>query len=603
MNIERWRHLETLFEEVLEIPAAEREGYINRVCEGDAELRAELKRLLAARSRAEARHLLEQPAWEGRLDAREERSAGGREESEPMIGKVVGDLYLIKQRLGAGGFGEVYLAVGNVAGREAGRFVVKFARHLDEDQRRRFEEEVRINAELKHENIASIHYWGEFEGRQFLVVDYVDGMDLGDYISSHSQPGKGLDLKLIGEITRQVCAGLQYAHDRGVIHRDVKPQNIMIEEAAGRINVKVIDFGLAKSSDGITRRPTEGVIGSFNYLAPEQINPDKFGLPDTRCDVYAMGLVIHEMMTGKIAITTSGIEKHSLFYKQLDYTPPPPGISRAVDQVVMRAIRKLPRERQPTIADLATELSAALKELESPGNGKKVEGRSRSVLVFSLLALLLLGAGGVGRHFLDGGQNRSTVTDSGSPSPTKRDPASPTVLPPASISSPKVAVIVRTGEKGVTEVLSEWNDRVFTSRDQLRLTIEPPGEGYIYLLQLGARNDLTLLYPDQSVPSTADNTVKTNTPVFFPRASRGEPQWFQFDKVPGVEKIYVIYVKDKNARLARLIEDDVARNRNNRNVVRQIMLDEGIEALVRKAISNPIDDVSSVTQISFRHAV
>jgi hypothetical protein len=70
-----------------------------------------------------------------------------------------------------------------------------------------------------------------------------------------------------------------------------------------------------------------------------------------------------------------------------------------------------------------------------------------------------------------------------------------------------------------------------------------------------------------------------------------------------VEKIYVIYVKDKNARLARLIEDDVARNRNNRNVVRQIMLDEGIEALVRKAISNPIDDVSSVTQISFRHAM
>lgn len=601
MNIERWRHLESLFEELLDVPAEERERFIERACGDNNDLKAELKRLLAARSRAEARQLLERPAWEGRAAVPAEGAGHDSDSSDPLIGKVVGDLYLIKRRLGAGGFGEVYLAVGNVGGREAGRFVVKFARHLEEDQRRRFQEEVRINAELKHENIAQIYYWGEFEGRQFLVVDYVDGMNLGDFISRYSQNGKGLDLRKVGEITRQACAGIQYAHDCGIIHRDVKPQNIMIEETNGRLSVKVIDFGLAKSSDGITRRPTEGVIGSFNYLAPEQIDPENFGHPDARCDIYAMGLVIHEMLTGKIAITSSGIEKHSLFFKQLDYTPPPPGINRAVDRVVMRAIRKSPQERQPTIGTLASELNEALAQSEPPAQVKKAERSLRPAVLIALLSLLLLGAGGVGWNLLDSGQK---TADPVTPSPTTRETSTPSV---PRLTSPKVSVLVKQNNAASTEIIdvwneTNWNDRVFTSNDKLRLTMDPPEDGFIYLVQRGTRNDLTLLYPDKSVQFARDNTVRAKTPVIFPRATNGDPQWFQFDKVPGVESIYMLFVKERSAKLARLIEDELARNGNNRNKIRQVVLDEGIEVLLRQAITQPPDNSTTVALINFRHA-
>ncbi len=587
MDLERWRRLQELFEAAFDLPPGERSAYLDRACGADRELRAELERLLAAQSRAAARQLLEQPAWEELLQA----AGAADEQPDPMIGKVVGNVYHIRRKLGAGGFGEVYLAVGQVGGREAGRFVVKFARHLDEDQKRRFDEEVRINAELKHENIAPIHHWGEFEGRQFLVVEYIEGGNLGEYIRSHAGEGGGLDPSLVAEIARQACAGIQAAHDRGVIHRDVKPQNIMIQESGGRLTVKVIDFGLAKSGDGITRRPTDGIIGSFNYIAPEQIDPEKYGPPGPLCDVYAMGLVIYEMLTGRVAVTTSGTEAASLFQKQLAYTPPPPGIDKEVDQVVLKAIRKDPRKRQPTISDLAAELSAAVARLNQSRLEERPGGKARRALLFGLFGLLLLGAGGVGwRWFSPAPSGSRTVTATPTPIATP--------IPPPPLASPQLTVFVKKSGSAEGQVVEDWREQIFTSRDQLRLTIDPPGDGYIYLVQRGTLNDLTLLYPDNEIRFAVDNSVQAGTPVIFPPATRGEPNWFAFSK-PGVETIYIVYVQEKTARLARLIENE--RGKNNRNSLGQVVLDKGIEALLQQAIGQPINDRSIVTRTQIRH--
>jgi serine/threonine protein kinase len=585
MNLERWRRLQELFEVALDLPREERSAYLDRACGGDGELRAELERLLAAQSRAAARQLFEQPPWEEVIRA--------GEEPDPMIGKVVGNVYHIRRKLGAGGFGEVYLAVGQVAGREAGRFVVKFARRLDEDQQRRFDEEVRINAELKHENIAPIHHWGEFEGRPFLVVEYIEGGTLGEYIRSHAREGRGLEPSLVAEIARQACAGIQSAHDRGVIHRDVKPQNIMIQEAGGRLTVKVIDFGLAKSSDGITRRPTDGIIGSFNYIAPEQIAPEKYGPAGPLCDVYAMGLVIYEMLTGRVAVTSSGAEPAALFQKQLTYTPPPPGISQEVDRVVLKAMRKDPRERQPSIRHLAAELTDAVAELNRARARERKGRRVRPALLFGLLGLLLLGAGGVGWRLFD---RTPSVEPPVATTPTPL--ATPTA--PAPPASPQLTVFVKNSGSPEGRVAEDWREQVFTSRDQLRLTIDPPGDGLIYLVQRGTLDDLTLLYPDRRIAFARENSVQAGTPVIFPPATRGEPNWFAFSK-PGVEIIYVVYVRDRTARLARLIEKEWERNQNSRNRLGQVVLDKGIEALLQQAIRQPIDDRSSVTRMELRH--
>ena len=598
MDLERWRRLQELFEAALDLPREERSAYLDRGCKGDDELRAELERLLAAQSRAAARQLFEQPAWEEAI------RAGGMagEQPDAMIGKVVGSVYQIKRKLGAGGFGDVYLAVGQGAGWEAGRFVVKFARHLDEDQKRRFDEEVRINAALKHENIAPIHHWGEFEGRQFLVVEYIEGGNLGEYIRSHAKQGRGLEPSLVAEIARQACAGIQAAHDRGVIHRDIKPQNLMIQEVGGRLTVKVIDFGLAKSNDGLTRRPTNGIIGSFNYIAPEQIEPERYGPPGSLCDVYAMGLVIHEMLTGLVAITSSGNEHASLFQKQLTYTPPPTGVSKEVDRVILKAIRKDPLERQPTISRLAAELDEAVAEMNRAGVTEPAGGRSRGLLLSGVLGLLLLGAAGIGWRWLDRTQSDGPPVKTAS-TPTATPTATPTTTPtatPTALASPPVTVFVKKSGSGEGQVAEDWREQVFTSRDQLRFTIDPPGTGFIYLVQRGTLGDLTLLYPDRSIDFAQDHSVEAGTPVFFPPATRGEPNWFAFSK-PGVEIIYVVYVQDKTAKLARLIEKEQERNRKNRNRLGQLVLDKSIEALLQQAIAQPIDDRSSVTRMEIQH--
>lgn len=588
MDLERWRRVEQIFDTLLDLPAEDREGYLDHVCESDPELRAKVEELVAAWKRAEGRALFEQPAWSGLANLISEVPNHPQEVDDPMIGKVVGDIYTIRKRLGEGGFGDVYLAVGNVAGREAGRFVVKFARHLDADQRRRFDEEIRINAGLKHENIAPIKYWGEFEGRQFLVIEHVDGENLGEFINHHSQPGGGLAPGLVAEITRQACAAIQYAHDRGVIHRDIKPQNIMIEQSGGRLIVKVIDFGLAKSADAITRRPTEGVIGSFNYIAPEQIDQDKFGMPGPLCDVYAMGLVIHEMLTGRIAIAASGVENHALVLKQLNYTPPPPGISGEVDRVVMKAIRKDPGQRQRTVSQLAQELESAIARRDRPA---PKPGKWKAAILFGALTLLLFG-GGAGWRFMTRDPGQEVKTEHPTPEATP-----PHTVP---LTEPAMTVFVKNDGKGAGQIVGDWNKRVFTSRDMLRLTIDPPGDGYIYLVQRGSLNDLTLLYPDYSIDFASDNAVKAQTPVIFPRATRGEPNWFQFSN-PGLDIIYVVFVKDKSARLGRLIEDELRRNRNERNRLEQILLDKGIEAILQQAMNKPIDDLSAVSRIELRH--
>jgi serine/threonine protein kinase len=583
MNNEKWQRVEELFDEAQQLAVDERLPYLNLHCGGDGELRTELERLLAADKRAKARRLFEQAAWGMNPNRLELETLPAR---ETMIDKVVG-VYTIKRRLDEGGFGEVYLAVGNVAGREAGQFVIKFAKEQDEDQRRRFLEEVRINAELRHEHIASINHWGEFEGRLYLVIDYIAGSNLGRFIKERGK-GHGLDPVMVGEIVRQAGTAIQFAHEKGVIHRDLKPANIMIQESEPRVTVKVIDFGLAKSAAAITRRPTSGIIGSLNYISPEQINPQRYGEPGPSCDIYAMGLVIHEMLTGRIAI--DGPSQSTLLYNQLEFTPPPPGISPAVDQVVMRALRKVPAQRQPSMVQLISELDEAIAGLREKPT-LPASTRSRREVLIGGAALLILGGAGLGWHFSQAPGEEISPPPAGQPDLPGERPT---------MAAAKLTVFQLRTKGGAGEIVGE---RVFTSRDKLRFTVEAPTDGFIYLVQRGTLNDLTLLYPDPQSRNYRENQVSGGTPVFFPPAdAQGEPTWFSFNGAPGVETIYAVFTRDKSTRLARLIEDQLVRNKGRRNGLNQLLLDEGVEAILREALTQPGDDSSSVSRIELRHA-
>ncbi len=586
MNLAKWPQIMEIYDRALEMRKEDRAAYCDRACGSDREMRHELQKLLNGHAQAEEKKFLDQAAW---------RIKAVTIKEDAMIGKVLGGIYKIKEEISTGGFGEVYLAVGNVGGREAGKFVVKVAKYKDEDQRRRFDEEVRILADLKHENIAPIYNWGEIDGFPYFVMEYLDGIDLGGFIARNKQCNKGLDLMLVNDITRQACSGLQYAHDNGVdAHRDIKPKNIMILQSGDKYTVKVIDFGLAKSADAITRKATSGIIGSFNYISPEQIAPEQYGMPDRRCDIYAMGLVIYEMLTGKMAVNIDTKDNEALLVKQLIYTPHPPGINPQVDQVVMKALKKNPDERQQTIKALADELDTAIKGIQEhvrpvkPPSGPTPNPIRRVFLAAaSLLALIVAGT--------LAWQNWPPITENGTKNPLP-SPSISVSLP--AIESPKLNLYLKGAANGPGEIVT---DKVFTSRDELRFTVTPPADGYIYLVQRGSLGDLTLIYPDSRM-NIKDNSVKGGMPVFFPPVdAKSRPRWFGFDGVPGVETVYGVFVSDKSGQIASAIEEGIRQNRRSPSPLNQLLLEEGIEVMLQKEMEKPNSSSISVSKLVFNH--
>jgi len=200
-------------------------------------------------------------------------------------GTIVGH-YRIVEKLGAGGMGEVYLAVDTKLNR---RVALKFLPlHLcqDESCRKRFTREAQAAAKLDHPNIAAIYEVGEFNGRPFYSMQVIQGQSLREVIS-----GKDLPIDRVLDIALQVCEGLQAAHEKGIIHRDIKPSNILLD-SHGR--VRIVDFGLAsvRGSEQLTK--TGSTLGTIGYMSPEQIRGDEF---DQRSDLFSLGVVLYELIT------------------------------------------------------------------------------------------------------------------------------------------------------------------------------------------------------------------------------------------------------------------------------------------------------------------
>src|SRR5437588_5643873 len=208
-------------------------------------------------------------------------------------GAVVGG-YRIDELIGRGGMGLVYRAT-NVALHRIYALKV-LSPELAEDQqfRERFKREMRIAASLHHPNIVGIYYAGEHEGMLFFVMDFVTGTDLREILLKHGaiEPNRAVDL------LEQFASALDAAHRRGLVHRDVKPANIMITVKDGEEHAYLTDFGLAKKFDTASGLTAKGLmVGTVDYMAPEQITGNH---TDARTDIYALGCVCYQMLTGKV---------------------------------------------------------------------------------------------------------------------------------------------------------------------------------------------------------------------------------------------------------------------------------------------------------------
>jgi len=258
--------------------------------------------------------------------------------------------YNITGELGKGAMGVVYKATDPNIGRSVALKTTRVDAHglETEDLLRRFRNEARMAGTLNHPNIVTIYDAGEQEGVFYIAMEYIEGETLHGLLSQH----RSLPVEQVIDIVRQVCAGLDYAHAHGVIHRDVKPANVML--AAGG-TVKVMDFGIAKA--GGTMTATGQVLGSPNYMSPEQVK----GKPiDGRSDLFSVGVLLYEMLTGEKPFDGQNVT--TIIYKIVSEDPIPPReldvtIHPGLSAVVTKALAKVPDERYQTGAALAADLA------------------------------------------------------------------------------------------------------------------------------------------------------------------------------------------------------------------------------------------------------
>ncbi|HXW07148.1 MAG TPA: protein kinase [Vicinamibacterales bacterium] len=353
MEPDRWRQIDDLLEQVLERPAACRVAFVDTACGGDEALRVQVHQLLRAHERAA--DFLATPALE---------SAFGdvtREQTDTLIGRTLAHYHIIS-RLGAGGMGVVYLARDTRLERLVALKFLRLDATLDEEQKLRFIREAKASAALEHVNIAAVHEIAEAaDGRMFIVMAYYQGETLRQRLQRGPLPAhEAVD------IARQMASGLAHAHGRGMVHRDVKPGNVLITPEGV---VKIIDFGLAKSLELSTLTRADRVMGTLAYVSPEQARGEAV---DQRSDVWSLGAVLYEMLAGQVAFR--GEHPAATVHNILNADPPPvtrlrPEIPAEMDRILRKALEKDQQLRYQSAAELLTALMQCESSVTSPGHG------------------------------------------------------------------------------------------------------------------------------------------------------------------------------------------------------------------------------------------
>jgi tRNA A-37 threonylcarbamoyl transferase component Bud32 len=346
--------------------------------------------------------------------------------SSAMIGTVLSGRYRLEAKLGSGGMSTVYLARDQTLDRQVAVKVMHREMSEQADQLERFRQEARAVAKLSHPNVVSVIDAGEDGGHPYIVFEYVEGETLKQRVNRNG----ALDPQEAIAYAIEIARGLSVAHARKMVHRDIKPQNILID-AEGR--AKLTDFGISRQleQDGMTA--TGRVLGTTDYVAPEQA----MGRPvDPRSDIYSLGVVLYEMLVGQVpfqADSQVGVAMKHVNEELPDVQRRRPDVSAAVALVVERATAKDPSERYQHVGEMIDDLSTAL-EVEAARAGsttgeatsvldavpppkRKLSGRARwswtailTLLVVvgaTLLAVLLISSGNVGGGGAEKGSGKS----------------------------------------------------------------------------------------------------------------------------------------------------------------------------------------------------
>ncbi len=288
-----------------------------------------------------------------------------------QTGTLLSERYEIKERIGAGGMADVYKAIDTRLNRLIAVKVLKSEFSNDKSFISRFKNEAKSAAGLSHPNIVSVYDVGDDKGFHYIVMELVEGITLKKFIEKKGR----LEVREAVGISIQIAQGMEAAHEHGIIHRDIKPQNIMISRDG---KVKVADFGIAKvvSSDTYT----QNAVGSVHYLSPEQA---RGGYYDERSDIYSLGVTLYEMLTGQLPFGGESDVSVALKHIQLEAKPAKelvPSIPYSLDKVVQKCMQKHPENRYSSASDLIIDLKHSITNPDGDfvRINSGVEGRTRT---------------------------------------------------------------------------------------------------------------------------------------------------------------------------------------------------------------------------------
>ncbi len=390
LTAENFRRIREVFESALDHPREERRAFIEKACHGDGALLQEVERMLAAESGSDKL-----------LDRVAPVAAAVQVPAPPIrpspadrfrTGEVFARRFRIVNVVGRGGMGEVYRAEDLVLGQSVALKFLPESAKGNLNRLARFYDEVRLARQITHPNICRVYDIGEADGQTYLSMEYIDGEDLGSLLRRIGR----LPVDKAVEFARKLCAGLASAHNKGVLHRDLKPGNIMIDSHG---EVRITDFGLAAVAgqlDGMEVRN-----GTPAYMAPEQLAGREV---TEQSDLYALGLVLYEMFTGKAPFQAGTLAEFLRLRQENRVTNPStlvPDIDPAVQRAILRCLDPEPKKRPASAITLAASLpggdplAEALAAGETPSPemvaaAGSTEGISvRSAVV--CLALILVG--------------------------------------------------------------------------------------------------------------------------------------------------------------------------------------------------------------------
>lgn len=353
LESDRWRRIKEIFAEAIELGTAERSAFIAAACADDDDLAAEVRRLIDSSERDD--DFLERPAIADAPSVLDEKATriDNRAGQIPtkgdgfVAGTVLASRYRILGLLGRGGMGEVYKADDIKLSQTVALKFLPDRLERDPAALERFHAEVRTARQVSHPNVCRVFDIGEIDGRHFLSMEFIDGDDLSSLLRRVGR----LSSERAVEIARQLCVGLAAIHNAGILHRDFKPANVIID---GKGRARITDFGIAGIEAEIANDRLR--VGTPAYMSPEQIAGKDVS---AKSDIYALGLVLYEIFTGKQAFTADSI--HELIRKHQTETPTNPsehvkGIDPLVESVIARCLEKDPKDRPESALHVAMAL-------------------------------------------------------------------------------------------------------------------------------------------------------------------------------------------------------------------------------------------------------